>query len=107
MGAFTWSGHFTWDHYRNAPKNRKASDSAPTPTMAGGLFAANRQFFWDIGGYDPGMIGWGGENLELSFRVWMCGGRMETIPCSHVGHIFRYFKKITFCNFKFPANFNI
>ena len=57
MGAFTWSGHFTWDHYRNAPKDRVASDSAPTPTMAGGLFAANRKFFWDIGGYDPGMIG--------------------------------------------------
>jgi len=89
VGAFTWSGHFTWDHYRNAPKDRQASDSAPTPTMAGGLFAANRKFFWDIGGYDPGMIGWGGENLEMSFRVWMCGGRMETIPCSHVGHIFR------------------
>lgn len=89
VGGFTWSGHFTWEMYRYAPKNRKASDSAPTPTMAGGLFAANRQFFWDIGGYDPGMIGWGGENLELSFRVWMCGGRMETIPCSHVGHIFR------------------
>ena len=43
--------------YRYAPKNCKASDSAPTPTMAGGLFAANRHFFWDIGGYDPGMIG--------------------------------------------------
>ena len=75
--------------YRYASNKRKASDSAPTPTMAGGLFAANREFFWEIGGYDPGMIGWGGENLELSFRVWMCGGRMETIPCSHVGHIFR------------------
>ena len=83
------SGHFTWETYNYAPADRKASDPAPTPTMAGGLFGVNRKFFFDVGAYDAGMIGWGGENLELSFRVWMCGGRMETIPCSHVGHIFR------------------
>jgi len=51
----------------------------------------NREFFWKIGGYDEGMFGWGGENLELSFRVWRCGGSMENHPCSHVGHIFRPF----------------
>ena len=37
--------------------------------MAGGLFAIARTYFYEIGSYDTEMSYWGGENVEMSFRV--------------------------------------
>jgi len=91
-GAFNWNLQFRWYTLGGPELQKRAKDSTkpfPTPAMAGGLFAINREYFFELGAYDSGMKVWGGENLELSFRAWQCGGRIEIVPCSHVGHLFR------------------
>ena len=46
--------------------------------MAGGLFAADRKFFFDIGGLDTDMALWGGENIDISIRVRVAVGNTYT-----------------------------
>eukprot|EP00040_Diaphanoeca_grandis_P031620 m.189549 g.189549 ORF g.189549 m.189549 type:complete len:665 (-) comp32377_c2_seq2:273-2267(-) len=88
VGTFSWTLDFTWKGGKLKPGQVK-TDAIDSPTMAGGLFSIHKQYFKDIGTYDEHMDGWGGENIEISFRIWQCGGRLVTAPCSHVGHIFR------------------
>ncbi|XP_008401842.1 probable polypeptide N-acetylgalactosaminyltransferase 8 [Poecilia reticulata] len=57
-----------------------------------GIFAADRGFLGEIGGLDGGMTVYGGENVELGIRAWLCGGSVEVVPCSRVAHIERAHK---------------
>jgi polypeptide N-acetylgalactosaminyltransferase len=91
VGGFDWSLQFNWHPIpeRDRKARKRHIDPVRSPTMAGGLFSIHRDYFEKLGTYDPGFDIWGGENLEISFKIWMCGGTLEIVPCSHVGHIFR------------------
>ncbi|KAK1138661.1 polypeptide N-acetylgalactosaminyltransferase 17-like [Acipenser oxyrinchus oxyrinchus] len=91
------SGHgYTWElwcMYISPPKEwwdaGNVSALISTPAMIGCSFVVNRKFFGEIGLLDPGMDVYGGENIELGIKVWLCGGSMEVLPCSRVAHIER------------------
>lgn len=110
LGAFNWGLNFRWypisrrelvdsnGFNKQEGKVRMTELVHPfhSPVMAGGLFSIERDYFNEIGGYDPQMDIWGGENIELSFRLWQCGGVVKIVPCSHVAHIFRKSSPYTF-----------
>lgn len=86
VGGFTWEMMYTWTTLETANNSETPLRS---PTMLGAVFVIRKDYFKSLGYYDSGFELWGGENLELSFKVWMCGGEMYQAFCSHVGHMFR------------------
>ncbi|KAH9283581.1 Polypeptide N-acetylgalactosaminyltransferase 13 [Echinococcus granulosus] len=91
-GVFGWDLLFDWDVVSPREELRRHHNPTMpirTPAMAGGLFLIRRDYFYRLGAYDEGMEVWGGENVEMSLRVWQCGGELLIVPCSRVGHVFR------------------
>uniref|UniRef100_A0A4W6EGY5 Polypeptide N-acetylgalactosaminyltransferase n=1 Tax=Lates calcarifer TaxID=8187 RepID=A0A4W6EGY5_LATCA len=88
-GVFDWRLDFHWES--NLTLQDKDPDSAVrplrTPALGGGVVVIDRHFFQSVGAYDPGMLLWGAEQIELSIRVWSCGGSLEVVPCSRVAHL--------------------
>ena len=85
--------HFSYDSYRFSPTEHKerppAVEPFEMPFAPGALFAIRRDEFWRLGGYDRGLYVWGAENMELSLKIWLCGGRLVQVPCSATGHMYR------------------
>ena len=48
---------------------RRARPSTVTQNLHGGSIAATRRAFFDIGGFDEGFVGWGGEDLDFWERA--------------------------------------
>lgn len=90
--GYNWVGGFNW-MLLFEPFRLIQSDVTetvfPSPAMVGTVFAISKEYFEYLGYYDTGFQLWGGDNLELSFKVWMCGGQMLQVFCSHVGHLAR------------------
>ncbi|VDN07741.1 unnamed protein product [Thelazia callipaeda] len=89
--VFNWQLKFSWKYipweYWDVPENN--INPFQSPAMSGGLLAIARKYFRVMGEYDTGMEIWGAENVEMSVRIWLCGGSILVAPCSHVGHVFR------------------
>ncbi|XP_054634314.1 N-acetylgalactosaminyltransferase 7 isoform X1 [Dunckerocampus dactyliophorus] len=90
-GAWDWSMLWKRVPLNDREKKQRKTRTEPyrSPAMAGGLFAIERDFFFELGLYDPGLQIWGGENFEISYKIWQCGGKLLFVPCSRVGHIYR------------------
>jgi len=75
----TWDADFKWFD----------SDDVYIAVISGGLLGMSRRWWFETGGYDEQMLGWGGENLDQSLRVWLCGGEIVAAEDSAVAHMWR------------------
>uniref|UniRef100_A0A8C0CWH8 Polypeptide N-acetylgalactosaminyltransferase n=1 Tax=Balaenoptera musculus TaxID=9771 RepID=A0A8C0CWH8_BALMU len=96
-GEFDWSLHFQWEQLTTSAEGLGAwtplSPLGETPIIGWRLFLMDKSWFDYLGKYDMDMDIWGGRTSVsrcLCIRgVWMCGGSLEIVPCSRVGHVFR------------------
>jgi len=75
----TWDADFKWFD----------SDDMYVAVISGGLLGMSRRWWQETGGYDKQMMGWGGENLDQSLRMWLCGGEIVAASDSFVAHMWR------------------
>ncbi|GAB1298696.1 Polypeptide N-acetylgalactosaminyltransferase 15 [Apodemus speciosus] len=90
-GALDWKLDFRWEPLGKQEQKARPSPISPirSPLVPREVVAVDRHYFQNTGAYDPLLSLWGSENLEMSFQAWLCGGSVEILPCSRVGHIYQ------------------
>ncbi|KAL4232686.1 polypeptide N-acetylgalactosaminyltransferase [Mactra antiquata] len=80
-----------WVRYSEVFINKRNGSVSPIEygMVPGMMMSMRKDFFLKLGGFDPGMEVWGAEHTEMSVKVWLCGGRVEMVPCSKIGHLYR------------------
>lgn len=101
---------FDWTfHAQRIPLHTSDINSTlyQTPTMYGAAFAISAKYFWELKP-DSGLLIYGGiaikfkkrkyiiyvfegDQLEMSFKVNLCGGVLYESKCSRVAHLYRRF----------------
>jgi len=101
VGAFDWSLNFVWEPFDRSRmpllptilSNGLNIEDMPTPSpSAPDVFAMSVEFYNEIGGFEKGLHyrSWGlnHDSIELSLRVWLCGGQIIKESCSRVAKKF-------------------
>jgi GT2 family glycosyltransferase len=68
---------------------RRGSRPSRVPILPGCFLAMRRDVFAATGGFDPGMRQLGGNDNELSLRLWLLGYDLLVVPAIQAGHLFR------------------
>lgn len=87
--GFAWNMDHTWIDLPDYEKKKHSDPHEPfySVTMLGAMFSIHKDYFKELGMYDPNFDVYGAEDIELSFKVWLCGGVLEQVPCSRAGDL--------------------
>ena len=62
--------------------------TAESMAMTGCGFMLHKKRFWELGGYDETLAGYGGDGPEWSLKVWLSGGMVRCCGAVTCGHLF-------------------